>query len=120
MSGVEDFPKRMKMLREFGIRPIVINFARVDEFCPVIVEMCGLRNNNHSGTKNYKLPCLKAKQETRPFLLREEVGRCKTTRCFSPKKHFFTLVLFLLSFLTMEFATNADEDRQGISLPYVK
>ena len=42
--------------------------APVDEFCPVIVEMCGLRTDYHNGTKNYKQHCFKAKQATNPFL----------------------------------------------------
>ena len=64
MTVVEGLPKRVEMLREFGIRPVLI---KIDEFCPVIVEMCGLRTDYYSGTKKYKLHCLKAKQATRSF-----------------------------------------------------
>ena len=67
ITGVEDLTERVEMLREFEIWPVLINFARVGEFCPVIVDMCSLRTDYHSGTKNYKLHCLKVKQATRPF-----------------------------------------------------
>ena len=60
ITGVEDLPERVEILRE--------------KFCLVIVEMCGLRTDYHSGTKNYKRHCLKAKQATHPFELQEEVG----------------------------------------------
>ena len=66
-NAAEDLPKQVEMLREFGIWPVLINLARVDEFCPVIVEMCDLRTDYYSNTKNYKLHCLKVKQTTHPF-----------------------------------------------------
>ena len=49
---------------------------RVDEFCPVIVEMCGLRTNYYSDTKNWGIsPTLHENEASNAsFLLQEEVG----------------------------------------------
>ena len=39
MTGVEDLRKQVEVLRKFVIWPVLKNLARVDEFCPAIVEI---------------------------------------------------------------------------------
>ena len=90
MTDVEDLLKQVEVLREFGIGPVLINLGRVDKFCPVIVEMCGLRTDCHSGTKNYKLNCLKVEAGNMSFFIARKSGRdVKMTRCSTAKKEFF-------------------------------
>ena len=89
LTGVEDLPKQVEMLREFGMWPVLLIFAHVNKFCPVIVEMCGLRTDYHSGMKIYKLHCLKVKQATDLYDCRKKWARCQSNTLFYCKEIFF-------------------------------